>query len=153
MPYDNLHELIDDEDDEDDDDLDDEDDGFDEEDGDRVDLDAFGNSKESTADSASSSSSPPDKDLPAGSSVHGDRRGDGSKSVRRKGKRDNSEVRVFHLTLDGLFGQSEREEEDSDGELTGKSSRGKGLVSSLLEQLMVSHGLKNPCAMHSNTIL
>ena len=152
MPYDNLHKLIDDEDDEDDDDLDDEDDGFDEEDGDRGDLDAFGNSKESTADSASSSS-PPDKDLPAGSSVHGDRRGDSSKSVRRKGKRDNSEVKVFHLTLDGLFGQSEREEEDGDGESTGKSSRGKGLVSSLLEQLMVSHGLKNPCAMHNNIIL
>ena len=148
MPYDNLHKLIDDEDDEDDD----EDDGFDEEDGDRGDLDAYGNSKESTADSASSSS-PLDKDLPARSSVHGDRRGDGSKSVRRKGKRDNSEVKVFHLTLDGLFGQSEREEEDSDGGSTGKSSGGKVLFSSLLEQLMVSHGLKNPCAMHSNIIL
>lgn len=136
MPYDNLHKLIDDEDDKDDDDLDDEGDNFDEEDGDRGDFDAYGNPKESTADSVSSSHL--DKDLPAGSSVDGGGRRD--KSVRRKGKSDNSEVKVFHFTLDGLFGQSEREEEEGDGESTGKSSRGKVLISSLLEQLMVSHG-------------
>jgi hypothetical protein len=137
MPYDNLHNFIGDEDDEDDD-LDDEDEDFDE--GDGGDLDAYGSPKErSTADSASSSSHP-DKDLPAGSGGGGRRGVDGSKSGRRKGKRGSSDVKVFHVTLDSLFGQSEREEEGGDGESTSKSSRGnsKVLISSLLEQLMVS---------------
>lgn len=133
LPYNKLHNFIGDEEDEEDD-LDDEEEDFDEEDGDGEELDAYGNPKESTADSAVSSSNP-DKDLPAGSSVGLGGGSHSSKSVRKKGKRGNSEVKVFHFTLESLFGQSE---EDGDGESTSKSSRGKVSFSSLFEQLLVS---------------
>ena len=132
LPYDKLHNFIGDEDEEDD--LDDEEEDFDGEDGDGEELDAYGNPKESTADSAASSSYP-DKDLPTGSSVGLGGGSHGSKSSRKKGKRENSEVTVFHFTLDSLFGRSE---EDGDSESTSKSSRGKVSFSSLFEQLLVS---------------
>ena len=133
LPYNKLHNFIGDEEDEEDD-LDDEDEDFDEEDGDGEELDAYGNPKESTADSVASSSYP-DKDLPAGSSMGLGGGSHSSKNGRRKGKRGNSEVKVLYFTTESLFGQSE---EDGDGESTSKSSREKVSFSSLFEQLLVS---------------
>lgn len=135
LPHNMLHKLTDDE----EDDIDDDDEDFDdtmEEDIDGEELDAYGNPKEPTTES--SSSSYVDKDLPTGSGVglkgsHG-----ASKSTRKKGKRDNSEVKVFHVKLDNLFGWSEREEEGGSSDLSSKGSKGMASFSSLIEQLMVS---------------
>ena len=141
MPYDEVHKFLDD----DEDDVDDEEEAFDEEYGDREELDAHGNPKETTADSAAASSSYLNEDIQAGSRVSLGGEGGGgrshsgsSKSVRKKGKKEKSEVKVFHLKLGNLFGQSEGEDEDSNGESKSKSSSGKMLFSSIFEQLLVS---------------
>ena len=123
-----LHELLDDE----EEDIDDNGEDFDDEDGDQEELDAYGNRKESTTEESSSYVA---KDLPARSSV-----GFGShsaKSGRKKGKRDNSEVKVISVKLNEWFPLSESEDGDSDDD-SSKGARGKLQFASLIEHFMVS---------------
>ena len=134
LPNNMLHKLTDNEEDEDDDDEE-----FNNslvEERDQEELDAHGNPKEPTTESLSSSYV--DKDLPAGSSMDLEGSHGAGKSARKKGKRDNSEVKVFHVKLDNLFGWSDREEKGGSGDSSSKGSKGTVLFSSLLEQLMVS---------------
>ena len=135
LPHDMLDDLVEEE-EEEEDDTEDKAVGLEEgEEGEQIELDAYGNPKHSTESPSLS------RDYPAGSSVGVSSYSSGSssrKSQSKKGSKDNG-IKVITIKLDSLLQLSDGEDEE------GEESNGRGEKSSLrnifskvLDHIMVS---------------